>query len=61
MGDDDVQIDILFCGVCHPDLHYAPSEWMPATYPLVVGHEIVGKVVQVGLTNASPRRILGSS
>ncbi len=48
VGDDDVQIDILFCGVCHSDLHYARSEWMPVTYPQVVGHEIVGKVVQIG-------------
>ncbi len=48
VGDGDVQIDILFCGVCHSDLHYARSEWMPVTYPQVVGHEIVGKVVQIG-------------
>ena len=48
VGEKDVQIDILFCGVCHSDLHYARSEWMPVTYPQVVGHEIVGKVVQVG-------------
>jgi uncharacterized zinc-type alcohol dehydrogenase-like protein len=48
VGDDDVQIDILFCGVCHSDLHYARSEWMPVTYPQVVGHEIIGKVVKVG-------------
>lgn len=48
VGDDDVQIDILFCGVCHSDLHYAKSEWMPVTYPQVVGHEIVGKVVRTG-------------
>ena len=50
VGDDDVQIDILFCGVCHSDLHYARSEWMPVTYPQVVGHEIVGKVVRSGRT-----------
>lgn len=48
VGDDDVQIDILFCGVCHSDLHYARSEWMPVTYPQVVGHEIVGRVVATG-------------
>ncbi len=48
IGYDDVQIDILFCGVCHSDLHYARSEWTPVTYPQVVGHEIVGKVVKVG-------------
>ena len=47
----DVQIEILFCGICHSDLHYARDEWhdvMPAVYPCVPGHEIVGKVVKVG-------------
>ncbi len=48
VGDHDVRIDILFCGVCHSDLHYARGEWMPVTYPQVVGHEIIGKVVEVG-------------
>lgn len=48
---DDVQIKILFCGVCHSDLHTARDEWhamMPTTYPCVPGHEIVGRVTQVG-------------
>jgi uncharacterized zinc-type alcohol dehydrogenase-like protein len=45
---DDVHIEILFCGVCHSDLHTAKSEWGPAMYPLVPGHEIVGKVIRVG-------------
>src|SRR5688572_1351228 len=47
----DVKIDILFCGVCHSDLHYARNEWsdvMPTIYPCVPGHEIVGKVSEVG-------------
>jgi uncharacterized zinc-type alcohol dehydrogenase-like protein len=44
----DVEIDILFCGVCHSDLHTARSEWGPTLYPCVPGHEIVGKVVSVG-------------
>jgi alcohol dehydrogenase (NADP+) len=47
----DVQIEILFCGVCHSDLHQARNEWestMPTAYPLVPGHEIVGRVVKVG-------------
>ena len=48
VGDTDVQIDILFCGVCHSDLHHAKGEWGPIEYPQVVGHEIVGKVVSVG-------------
>jgi uncharacterized zinc-type alcohol dehydrogenase-like protein len=49
--DRDVQIEILFCGICHSDLHYARDEWhdvMPAVYPCVPGHEIVGRVTQVG-------------
>jgi alcohol dehydrogenase (NADP+) len=48
LKEDDVQIEILFCGVCHSDLHHARSEWGPANYPVVPGHEIVGKVVKVG-------------
>ena len=48
---DDVQIEILFCGICHSDLHQARDEWkavMPTVYPLVPGHEIVGRVTKVG-------------
>ncbi len=48
---DDVQIEILFCGVCHSDLHQARNEWsgfMPTVYPCVPGHEIVGRVAKVG-------------
>lgn len=47
----DVQIEILFCGVCHSDLHQVRNEWqsaMPTVYPVVPGHEIVGRVVKVG-------------
>jgi uncharacterized zinc-type alcohol dehydrogenase-like protein len=44
----DVAIDILHCGVCHSDLHTARSEWGPAKYPCVPGHEIVGRVTGVG-------------
>jgi uncharacterized zinc-type alcohol dehydrogenase-like protein len=47
----DVQIDILFCGICHSDLHQARNEWsgmMPTVYPCVPGHEIVGRVTKVG-------------
>lgn len=49
--DHDVQIDILFCGVCHSDLHQVRDEWsgvMPTVYPCVPGHEIVGRVTKVG-------------
>lgn len=44
----DVKIDILFCGICHSDVHTARSEWGPTAYPCVPGHEIVGKVTSVG-------------
>ncbi|MBZ5614731.1 MAG: NAD(P)-dependent alcohol dehydrogenase [Acidobacteriia bacterium] len=47
----DIQIEILFCGVCHSDLHQVRNEWegaMPTVYPCVPGHEIVGRVVKVG-------------
>lgn len=44
----DVQIEILYCGVCHSDLHTVRSEWGPSTYPCVPGHEIVGRVSAVG-------------
>ncbi|WP_438020563.1 NAD(P)-dependent alcohol dehydrogenase [Sorangium sp. So ce315] len=44
----DVQIEILFCGICHTDLHVARNEWGNAIYPVVPGHEIVGRVVTVG-------------
>lgn len=44
----DVQIDILYCGVCHSDLHTARNEWKNTTYPCIPGHEIVGKVTAVG-------------
>ena len=47
-GPRDVEIDILFCGVCHSDLHKSRNEWKNTTYPLVPGHEIVGRVVRVG-------------
>ena len=45
---DDVEIEILFCGVCHSDLHMARNDWGWSFYPLVPGHEIVGRVVSVG-------------
>lgn len=47
-GPRDVVIDILFCGVCHSDLHLARDEWQITQYPCVPGHEIIGKVVSVG-------------
>ena len=47
-GQLDVAMDILFCGVCHSDLHTARDEWGGSTYPVVPGHEIVGRVTAVG-------------
>jgi uncharacterized zinc-type alcohol dehydrogenase-like protein len=47
-GPGDVSIDILFCGVCHSDLHTAKSEWGRSVYPCVPGHEIIGRVAAVG-------------
>jgi len=45
---DDVEIEILYCGVCHSDLHSARNDWGNSTYPMVPGHEIIGRVVSVG-------------
>jgi len=47
-GPDDVQIQILYCGICHTDVHFARNEWQGTTYPCVPGHEIVGRVVKAG-------------
>ncbi|MFT4997747.1 MAG: putative zinc-type alcohol dehydrogenase-like protein, partial [Flavobacteriales bacterium] len=51
----DVKIDILYCGVCHSDLHAIKNDWGNSTYPLVPGHEIIGRVIDVGseVTNYS--------
>ena len=49
VGKSDVEVDILFCGVCHSDLHTARNEWAawPTVYPCVPGHEIVGRATKV--------------
>ena len=62
--DRDVQLEILFCGICHSDLHTVRDEWssiMPTTYPCVPGHEIVGRVTMVGteVTNFKPGDLVG--
>ncbi|WP_216660443.1 MULTISPECIES: NAD(P)-dependent alcohol dehydrogenase [unclassified Brenneria] len=46
--ENDVVIDIIYCGVCHSDIHMARNEWHMSQYPIVPGHEIIGKVVSVG-------------
>jgi len=48
VGPHDVLIDILFCGVCHSDLHQIRNDWFPGIFPMVPGHEIVGRVAKVG-------------
>ncbi|MQR01733.1 NAD(P)-dependent alcohol dehydrogenase [Glaciimonas soli] len=47
-GPHDVQIEILYCGVCHSDLHTARNEWQNTVFPTVPGHEIIGRVIKVG-------------
>ncbi|MCA1814907.1 MAG: alcohol dehydrogenase catalytic domain-containing protein, partial [Acidobacteria bacterium] len=47
-GEHDVLIEIMFCGVCHSDIHQARGEWGNSTFPMVPGHEIVGRVARVG-------------
>ena len=48
VSDKDVEIDILYCGVCHSDLHTARNEWHGTIYPNVPGHEIVGRITKAG-------------
>ncbi len=47
-GPHDVQIEILYCGICHSDLHQARDDWRNSLYPMVPGHEIIGRVAAVG-------------
>lgn len=58
---DDVAIEILYCGVCHSDLHFARDDWGFSTYPVVPGHEIIGRVTTVGkdVTSFKPGQIVG--
>ena len=48
VGDHDVLVEIAFCGICHSDIHQVRNEWGESTYPMVPGHEIVGRVAGVG-------------
>jgi uncharacterized zinc-type alcohol dehydrogenase-like protein len=48
VGAHDVQFDINYCGVCHSDLHQIRNEWFPGIFPMVPGHEVVGKVTKIG-------------
>ncbi len=47
-GEHDVLIEILYCGICHSDIHQVRNEWANSIYPMVPGHEIVGRITQVG-------------
>ena len=60
-GPKDVHIDILFCGVCHSDLHFARNEWGFTVYPVVPGHEIIGRVLRTGnqVTKVKPGDLVG--
>ncbi|MDB2385422.1 NAD(P)-dependent alcohol dehydrogenase [Polaribacter sp.] len=59
--ENDVKINILYCGVCHSDIHAIKNDWGNANYPLVPGHEIIGKVIEVGekVSNFSEGDIVG--
>lgn len=61
LTETDVQIEILFCGICHSDLHSVRDEWGGAVYPMVPGHEIVGRITQVGsaVTQFKPGDLAG--
>ena len=48
LREDDVEIDILYCGICHTDIHHVRSDWGKEEYPMVPGHEIIGRVTKVG-------------
>src|SRR5579872_4199860 len=60
-GPHDVVIDILYCGVCHSDIHQARNEWNNSIYPMVPGHEIVGRVSRIGsaVTGFKPGDLAG--
>ena len=55
LGSYDLEIEILYCGVCHTDIHFVNNDWGVSNYPLVPGHEILGKISQIGegVTNLS--------
>jgi len=64
LSEKDVQIEILFCGICHSDLHQVRNEWkqvMPTVYPCVPGHEIVGRGTKIGsaVTKFKPGDLAG--
>ncbi len=48
VGSTDIQLEILYCGVCHSDIHFARNDWLQTVYPVVPGHEIVGRITAIG-------------
>jgi uncharacterized zinc-type alcohol dehydrogenase-like protein len=48
LGPNDVLLDVLYCGICHSDIHSVHGDWRAASYPIVPGHEIIGRVIAVG-------------
>jgi len=48
VGLDDIEISIEYCGVCHSDIHMARNDWGSTVYPLVPGHEIIGRITRIG-------------
>ena len=48
VGEHDVKLEIIYCGICHSDIHQVKNEWGNSMYPMVPGHEILGRVVEVG-------------
>lgn len=61
LGPDDVALEVHHCGVCHSDLHLIHDDWKSSQYPLVPGHEILGKVIGVGarVANVKPGQLVG--
>jgi len=60
VGPHDVQFDILFCGVCHSDLHQIKNDWFPGIFPMVPGHEIVGRIVGDHVKNFKVGELAGT-
>ncbi|HLT32961.1 MAG TPA: NAD(P)-dependent alcohol dehydrogenase, partial [Aquaticitalea sp.] len=61
VGEEDVKIDITYCGVCHSDIHTARNEWGNSVYPVVPGHEIIGRVIEIGanVSEFKPGQLVG--
>lgn len=58
-SDDELVLKVLYCGICHSDIHTVREEWGPASFPLVPGHEFVGEIVKMGKTTAADGFALG--